>query len=404
MVFILGAVSILLPVTVEGSELHIQPGITFSEEYTDNVLLTTENRYDDYVTSIVPSLSLLYLAPHWDWDIAYDYQYRYYARATLDDESIHALNVTNRNRIINNILFLEVKDQYTRLSLDVLRDYTAESSFANQSDVNLFTFNPYVVLEALTHMTVTTGYLYKDTWYKEPSAVDRKDHIGYVDVRHDLSPRSAITGAARRTWDENIIEGYTQDDISLGLFHEFGEESTITAKIGNSWIDYETTERTSQVIWDVVLIQRLPTVTVSCETGLRFIADPQGILRREDRYLATIRRDVERNSIVVSGGLLEYREAENKHLENTSYLVKGSISHALTTRSKIILDLSLERLKDQPSGDFTDRYFTGARFEKLIMEDLTLALDYRFSNVYSPDVYLENYANNRFAVEVQKFF
>ncbi len=46
----------------------------------------------------------------------------------------------------------------------------------------------------------------------------------------------------------------------------------------------------------------------------------------------------------------------------------------------------------------------GARFEHLFTENLTLALDYRYTNVYSPDVYVYNYFNNRFSVELRKVF
>jgi hypothetical protein len=403
-VIILGAMSMMAPADVVASEFRIRPGIVLSEEYSDNVLLTTENRYDDYLTRIAPSLSVSYLAPRWDWDIAYDYQYRYYGRKTLDDESTHALRLVNKNRIVKDALLLDIQDNYERVSLDVTRDYTQESNYANQSDRNLFTVNPHVVLEPLSRMTVTAGYIYLNTWYKDPSAVDSKDHIGYVDLRHDLSLRSAITVGARRTWDENRVEGYTQDELSLGLFHEFGAGSTITAKAGNIWFDYERTDRTSQVFWDAVLMQRWPSVTVSYETGLRFIADPQGGLRREDRYLATVRKEVERTSFAVSGGMREYRDAVYKHLERTSYLVNGSVSHAITTKSKILLDLTSDRLRENPSSAVTDRILTGVRFEYRAREKLTLALDYRYTDVYTPDVYLTNYYSNRFTMELRKVF
>ena len=67
------------------------------------------------------------------------------------------------------------------------------------------------------------------------------------------------------------------------------------------------------------------------------------------------------------------------------------MSHAITTKSKIILDLGAERLKDYLVYTKVDRYLTGVRFEHLAAENLTLALDYRYTNVYSSDVYSDNY-------------
>lgn len=401
---VLGAVSISAPADVEGSEFLFKPSILLSEEYNDNVLLTTESKYDDYITRTDPSFSAMYRAPKWEWNVDYHYNYLYYAKRTTQNDSSFDLNLVNKNRIIEDVLFLDVRDQYSRVSLDVTRDYTKESNFVNQSDRNLFTINPYFVMKPLSQMSVTTGYIYMDTWYKDPLAIDRTDHIGYADVRQELSPRSALIAGVSHTLDINTVEGYTQDDLYLGQYYEYAEKSTVTFKVGNTWFDFESKGRVSQVFWEATITQRFPTVTVTYETGLRFIPDPIQNLRREDRYLATIRKDVERTSLVLSGGLIEYREAEHKNLENTSYRLTGTISHSLTTKSKLTFDLAAERLDDNQAGTYLETYRTGVRFEYLAWEKLMLALDYRYTNVYSTYISSETYDNNRFSVELRKFF
>ena len=404
MVFILSAAWLAAPDDVEGSEFRFQPTLVLSEEYNDNVFLTPENGIDDYITTVSPSLHLLYNAPFWDWDVDYKYLYRYYADTADKTDSSHTLSLANRNRIIKDVLFLNVRDDYTRVSLDVTRDYTQESNVVNQSDRNIVTVNPYFVLRPTSQMTVTAGYSYLSTWYRDPAAVDSTDHIGAVDLTQDLSPRSSVIAGFKYTYDENNLGGYTRDDVYLGQHYEYADNSMITATIGNSWFDFERTARATQVFWDVVVTHRYPTVTISYETGLRNIPDPLRGLRREDRYVVTIRRDVERTSLLISGGIREYRDAEFKHLENTSYRLNGAVSHAVTTTSKILLDLTTERLVDNRTGADIDRYLTGVRYEYVSMENLTLALDYRYTNVYSPDVYAVNYFNNRFTVELRKVF
>ena len=402
---ILGAVSIIAPADVEGSEFRVQPSILLSEEYNDNILLTTENKYDDYITRTGPSLSVVYLAPKWEWVIAGNYNYFNYEKRTIRNGSSYTLDLMNKNRIIVDVLFLEVKDQYSRVSLDVMRDYTQESNFVNQSDRNLLTIHPYFVLKPLSRMTVTSGYIFMDTWYKDPLAIDRTDHIGYADARQDLSQRSAVIAGVRHTLDINTVEGYTQDDLYLGQYYEYAENSTVTFKAGNSWFDFESKGRGSQVFWDATLTQRYPTVTVTYETGLRFIPDPLLVnLRREDRYLATVRKDVERLSLVIAGGILEYRSAESKHLENTTYRLTGTIGHNITTKSKLTLNLGAERLDDNQAGTSLEAYRTGVLFEYVAQEKLTLALDYRYTNVYSPDTASGTYDNNRVTVSLRKVF
>jgi hypothetical protein len=401
---VLGAVSLNAPADVEGSELRFQPSILLSEEYNDNVLLTTESKYDDYITRTAPSFSAVYRAHNWEWNVDYNYNYLYYAKKTTRDDSSFDLNLVNKNMIIEDVLFLNVRDQYSRVSLDVTRDYTKESNFVNQTDRNLLTINPYFVLKPLSQMSITTGYIYMDTWYKDPLAIDRTDHIGYADVRQDFSPRSAMIAGVSHTLDINTVEGYTQDDLYLGQYYEYAENSAVTFKVGNTWFDFENKGRVSQMFWEATIIQRYPTVTVTYETGLRFIPDPLQNLRREDRYLATIRKDVERTSLVVSGGLIEYREAEHNHLENTSYQLTGTISHSITTNSKLTLNLAAERLDDNQAGTYLETYRTGVRLEYFPREKLTLALDYRYTNVYSPYISSGTYDNNRFTVELRKIF
>jgi opacity protein-like surface antigen len=145
-------------------------------------------------------------------------------------------------------------------------------------------------------------------------------------------------------------------------------------------------------------------MTVTYETGLRFIPDPYLVLRREDRYLATLRKDVERTSLMLSGGLIEYRDVKYKHLQNTDFRLSGTISHAITTKSKMTLSLTADRLDDNQAGTSTERYLTGVRFEHMPTENITLSLDYRYTNVYSQYNYLETYDNNRFTVGFRKLF
>jgi hypothetical protein len=186
--------------------------------------------------------------------------------------------------------------------------------------------------------------------------------------------------------------------------HEYAEKSLITVKAGINWFDFENKGRTSHAYWDAAITQRFPTITVTYETGVRYVIDPLRSQRKEDRYLATVRRDGERTSLAVSGGIIEYREAEIKHLENSTYRLTGTIGHAITIKSKITVDVGTERFKDYLSSASADRYLTGIRFEHLAKENLTLAMDYRFTNVYSRDDYSMNYYNNRFAVELRKTF
>jgi uncharacterized protein (PEP-CTERM system associated) len=226
----------------------------------------------------------------------------------------------------------------------------------------------------------------------------------YSGLQQELSRRSILTAGIRHTQNRNSVQSYTQDDVYLGQRYEYEENSTLAGTIGNSWFNIQGVERITQITWDASWTHRYSIMTVSFETGLRFVPDPLLILRREDRYLATIRRDVERTSLAVSGGLIEYREVRHKNLQDTIYRLAGTISHAITTKTKIKLDLTMDRIDDNQAGTSTERYLSGVRLERQLGETFTLALDYRYTNVYSEEIYSDNYYNYRFSVELRKVF
>ena len=404
MVVILCALSTMAPDHVAGAEFRVQTGIALSEEYNDNIFLVPEKMEYDYIARISPSINIIYNVPFWDWKVDYHYDYLHYDRHHITQDQTHTLNFANHTRIIDEYIFLDIRDNYARVSLDPTRDYTQESTFVNQTDRNTLTVNPYFIVRPTSQMTVTTGYSYSNIWYKDPTAIDQTEDIVYTGLQQDLSQRSHMTAGIIHTQNRNSVQDYTQDEVYLGQTYEYIENSTLSIRIGNSWFDFKGAGKTSQVYWDANFKHRYSTMTVTYETGMRFIPDPSLIVRREDRYLATVSKDVERTSLLVSGGLLEYRNITNKHLESSSYQVNGSMSHAITTKSKIILNLGAERLKDYLVYTTTDIYLTGVRFEHLAAENLTLALDYRYTNVYSPDVYSSNYVNNRFLVEIRMAF
>lgn len=405
MVAALSALSIISPYSSEGAEYRIQPGITLGEEYNDNIFLEPENESSDFISRIAPSINILYGSPLWDWNVNAFYEYRYYHRFhdNIQQSNIPNLNLTNQTRITER-MFLDITENYARTSLTPVRDYTQESTFINQTDRNVLTVNPYLKMMPTSQMTVTTGYMYTNTWYKDPRAIDQINHSVYTGFQQDLTRRTFMFTGIKHTLNRNKVLDYTQDDVFVGLNHEYIENSTLSAAVGNSWFRQQNEDTVSQVTWDVNMTHRYSTMTVIYETGLRFIPDPYRIARREDRYVATISRSVQRTSLTASGGLYEYRNIRSKHLEYRDYRVVGTMSHAVTTKSNVILSLNIDWAKDYLSYIKTQRYLTGVRFEHFLKETLTLALDYRYTYLYSPDDYWLNYVNNRVSIEIRKVF
>ncbi len=117
---------------------------------------------------------------------------------------------------------------------------------------------------------------------------------------------------------------------------------------------------TSQVTWDAGIAQKSGKYTYSFTAKLTYVEDPFVIVRREDRYVATINRDTERTSLGISAGRYEYRNVATQHLEHTRYALTGTISHESSPTSKIIYDLSIGRYEDNVLDQYTALYTRGA--------------------------------------------
>jgi hypothetical protein len=404
---LMGAASLFTvwPDDAGAAVLRVLPSMTVSEEYTDNVYLTRYNKEDDYITRAIPAFTLDYKTSLWDWHLDLAYDYRYYARGTKEGDSTIRANLRNHTELINNFFFIDVMDTYERVSLDVARDYTLESLFVNQTDQNIFTVNPYLVMRSESRYTPVLGYRYVNTWYEEDSGISTVENIGYAEMIADLSSKMTFTTGIRYTEGRNEVRDYNKADIYAGPRYTYAPNSYLYCLIGESFLDFQfQTDTTKHVIWDAGITHRYSTITVAYQMKSDYIPDPFYILRREDWYVFTLEKATPRTSYEISAGLYEYRSAATNHLEETTYRLSGSMRHALSPTVTMFLYESVQRLEDHQRNTSISLWESAIKFERLVLANLTLALDYRYTNSYSHNEYSDNYVNNRFIVELRKTF
>ncbi len=394
------------------AEYRIQPALTVSEEYNDNVFLTPTDPTHDYITRALPSIHFLYSAPLWDWDVAYAYDYRYYAYKSKIHDSTQTLNLTNHTTLVRDFFFIDLKDTYSRVSLDTVQDYTQQSNFLNQTDSNVASASPYFTLNLSPRMTAKTGYQYKNIWYKDPSAIDKTEHSVFAHLSDEMSLRTFMNADIRYTRSETRLLTYNRTDVSAGPRYEYAEGSTLWFNIGNSWFASEPSEqqhiRGSQFYWDTGFAHKFRTYTLSFVAALTYIDDPGRVSgsRREDKYMGTFKKETERFTLGLTAGLWEYRDLLTKHLQNSRYSTSGTVSYAITPALKGTYSLSIDRYEDDVMKTFSMLYLNRVRFDYLVAEKMTLSLDYRNAHGYSPDPvnYSKNYDNNRITLELRKEF
>lgn len=225
----------------------------------------------------------------------------------------------------------------------------------------------------------------------------------------ELSSQMTMTVAARYTQDTNRVQDYKQDELSAGMRYEYLDGSILFGSIGNIWLRVPGKTAT-QISWNAGFTHQFPKFKFHFETTSSNAVDPTHTLTREDLYMASITRKVERTSLGITGSLNEYRNFLTKHLESSTYSLSGTVSHSITEQSNILADLTIQRLEDNVYDTHSDLYLSGVRYEYHGWENGTLAFTYRYTNSYSPDVRdpalynTSNYQNNRIMIEFTNKF
>lgn len=391
--------------SAEAADIAIAPAIALGEEYNDNIFLSyPTDAKKDFITHINPSIYAAYNAPIWDWKITYSFDHRSFAKYSYADVTPWTLSLQSTVRIVRDMLFLAVRDNADRVSITAIKDFTQESPVVNQTQYNTFEVNPYAVLLLTSRTTLTTGFEYRNVWYQDPAAIDRNVYSVYGDLSRRHTERTSFTVSARSDRTKTAQIAYTMTNFLIGPRYEYQDASFLWGRIGTNTADIEANRETNAV-WDAGIYHRMPTITLTFETGRAWIDDPRAIVRREDRYIAGMRIDRERTSGGVSLAVRNY--GIGPYVYDHKYSTTADFSHFLTEKLQGKYTLTVDRYDSYPvdaPDTMTIVYNTDIRFDHYSTESLTLSLSYRYTDSYSPNLPENNYKINRVLAEVRKSF
>jgi putative secretion ATPase (PEP-CTERM system associated) len=400
---IFAALGCLFLSTLAGAaDYKLHPSLTVGEEYTDNVFETGTNKREDYITRIRPGIAWLHKAPLWDWDINYAFDYRYYARGSRSDDTTHNLAAKGLVKIVEGFMFLDLSDTYSRVSLDVSRDTSEESLFVNQTDRNTFTASPYFLWRLGTLATLKTGYRYVNTWYREPTGVDKREQSAFADLTHEFSTKASVTAGYTFTHQDTGFNDYDKHDAYAGGRYEYADKSFVYAQAGNSWITYSTTGSISNPFWNAGITHDFDSIVASLKAGTAYIEDPLGNTTQETSYVADISKKLARGSLGLN---LSYAELENtvtKSLQTRRY--GGTVRSAYELLPKLTgtLAFTAEKYDRKDLGSYTRHLFVDSGLSYQLGEGLTVALNYKYIDYYSPGIATDNKQVNRAILEIRK--
>lgn len=397
------------------ADYAVSPSIAVSEEYNDNIF-ETNDRKTDYVTSVMPGIILSYNAPFWDWDLNYILAYRYFAHKSQDNDFANNLKIRGLTRLIDNFLFLDLSDNYNRVSLNLAQDKTMESTFVNQSDTNNFTASPFLQFHPVAKIKVITGYRYINVWYKVSQAISRRDHEGFMEATYELSPKLDLLANYTYTLEKNAVNPYERHDPNLGFKYEYKEDSTIFAEGGYTWLSPKYGGVSNDPFWNAGITHSFDHFTISLASGVQYPFDPLSGLTKETDYTFSANKKLSRGNIGVN---LSYSKfVQDTSIQNLAFIgpqfqsldIKSRYSGGISASHELLQDLnatlsgSYERYEHVLEPTYTRRYYANADLTYTFPQKINLTLTYNYVKSYSPLVQSDNYYENRVSLTLSKSF
>ncbi len=360
------------------ADFELKPRIAVSEEFNDNIFETRSPTKAEFITRAQPGFSLGYKAPVLDLSLSYNFDYRYYAKGTKGDEYTHNLGSSGNLTVIDNLFFIQASDTYKRVSLDVARDYTTDSLSVNQSDQNVGTVSPYFLWRLGGNSSIKTGYRYSNTWYKEPSGVDKKEHYAFADASHEMLPKFSFTWGYSYSDTDTTTQKYQRHNAYGGFRYEYAEKSFLFGQGGNTWQSFNNGIRITNPFWNAGLTQDMSFATVTLETRVQYTEDPLRSSIKESLYSGKLVRSFVRGSMDLSSSYSEYVITETGVVDRKKISVAASGKYEIYDRLNLSLAAAGEQFLEKTTTDYTYKLTGNSGLLYSFNNDLTLSLNYNY--------------------------
>jgi len=395
------------------ADFSFKPSITVSEEYTDNVFLTTVSKKSDFITRAMPGFALKYNAPFWDWDIKYAYDFRYYAKGNRDNDQTHDINTQGLIKLIDEKLFLAVSDTYRRISLDAARTSTSESLFINQTDVNTAIVSPYLVLKPTSSTTLKTGYRYINTLYINSDGVDSINHVGFLEASYEITQKLSLKMDYTFTRQETTGLQLNRHEAFIGPRYEYADKSFIFAEGGANRTYYSNGTRVTNPAWKGGITHSFDTMVATLTTDVKYTDTPQGSSLLTKSYSAALNKVLSRGNISIYATYSDFSAADiinplpgvtTANQDRKSYSCGFSSKYELLTKLNGTLGLTYNYLTNEQLSSITRQYYVNSALDYTFADELTASLIYNYNDSSSAQIVGDNWKVNRVILEVKKVF
>jgi uncharacterized protein (PEP-CTERM system associated) len=168
----------------------IEPTLTVSETYTDNISLTPDAaRQAEWITQLVPGISVTATGPRLRLNASYAPQLTYYARGERGNEVYHRLNATANAELAEQLLFVDAGatvDQYN-ISLQGPLTTSNVNTTGNRTTASTFFVSPFLLRDFGSAVSAEARYTYS-VWTSDDTVTLSKSEANRINLRLASGP------------------------------------------------------------------------------------------------------------------------------------------------------------------------------------------------------------------------
>jgi hypothetical protein len=420
-----------------GAEFSIRPSITLREEYDDNIFLTKDNRVGDYITRILPSVTLNYRAPMWDVTMNGTVDWYYYARRD-ESNATYDLNLTSNMKVINNLLYFDVSDIYSSVVLNPQLPSTETNFLRNRSDTNNLIISPYFKYQLNPATELFLGYGYSNIWYRSGDGIKRQMHTGFAAVQYSFSPRLNTSLGILYIADrpEQTEPNDNQTAAFVKAVYAINPQTTLDGAFGYTHIAFSGGQDNNKPIYNIGVIYRLaatgqsvpapsPIQSPLAQTPLSFLnrlisplpslppaaagqieLRASGIMAYQPQFgvdYSTIQQiSVRYGETVIIGGRIYHSRDEyllSNRVDEVLFGVAADIEYRPAPKWTLRVSGNYAKDKFQPQNEKRDDYGASGGVSYRLTSKITALLDY-FYRRQSSHVAIDTFRDNLIALSL----
>ena len=210
-------------------EYTLEPSLSLSEEYNDNIFLDPSDRESDFITYVSPGIDITARTINSQLKLGYSPSFSFYSSNSELNETAHRFSA-NGNFTLSERLSLTLMDTFVKSSeLSDIRTIEDLGPVTGRIERRLHTISGSVSYRLRNNLFFTAGASYFDTDYEEPGFDEVKSYSGNTGLSYRYSERTTVSANARYTkYDYKLDSDATGQDYTLGVIRKLTPTLTLS--------------------------------------------------------------------------------------------------------------------------------------------------------------------------------